>query len=247
MERVGRNDPCPCGSGRKYKRCCLSHEGERTAFVEVLGTVAVPLLTRLARYAQSSAGATLETVAREDFPFWHGPHTRRQGARIVDHLMFDPRPKSGSGRTIDRFALEVGPTLDDAARAMLSSWIDAPRRVYRTQSWSGGFTECVDILADDAAPILVYDIEEAWKPSAGEVVALRPLPVAHAYLCTGAPVEFPKRDAVEVAEQVRRRHLDFVRNERIVGFDDFLRLAPTALDEESARSLAASGIIVPGA
>jgi uncharacterized protein YecA (UPF0149 family) len=21
--KVGRNDPCPCGSGRKYKRCCL--------------------------------------------------------------------------------------------------------------------------------------------------------------------------------------------------------------------------------
>lgn len=22
--KVGRNDPCPCGSGRKYKKCCLS-------------------------------------------------------------------------------------------------------------------------------------------------------------------------------------------------------------------------------
>jgi uncharacterized protein len=21
--RIGRNDPCPCGSGRKYKNCCL--------------------------------------------------------------------------------------------------------------------------------------------------------------------------------------------------------------------------------
>lgn len=21
-EKIGRNDPCPCGSGRKYKRCC---------------------------------------------------------------------------------------------------------------------------------------------------------------------------------------------------------------------------------
>ena len=21
--RIGRNDPCPCGSGRKYKKCCL--------------------------------------------------------------------------------------------------------------------------------------------------------------------------------------------------------------------------------
>src|SRR4051794_38416669 len=23
--KVGRNDPCPCGSGRKYKRCCGAH------------------------------------------------------------------------------------------------------------------------------------------------------------------------------------------------------------------------------
>jgi uncharacterized protein len=23
--KVGRNDPCPCGSGRKYKRCCSAH------------------------------------------------------------------------------------------------------------------------------------------------------------------------------------------------------------------------------
>jgi preprotein translocase subunit SecA len=21
-EKVGRNDPCPCGSGKKYKNCC---------------------------------------------------------------------------------------------------------------------------------------------------------------------------------------------------------------------------------
>lgn len=25
---VGRNDPCPCGSGLKYKKCCLSHESK---------------------------------------------------------------------------------------------------------------------------------------------------------------------------------------------------------------------------
>lgn len=24
MSEVGRNDPCPCGSGKKYKSCCLS-------------------------------------------------------------------------------------------------------------------------------------------------------------------------------------------------------------------------------
>jgi hypothetical protein len=24
--KVGRNDPCPCGSGRKYKKCCMGKE-----------------------------------------------------------------------------------------------------------------------------------------------------------------------------------------------------------------------------
>ncbi|HXC41697.1 MAG TPA: tetratricopeptide repeat protein, partial [Burkholderiales bacterium] len=27
MNRPGRNDPCPCGSGKKYKHCCLFKEG----------------------------------------------------------------------------------------------------------------------------------------------------------------------------------------------------------------------------
>lgn len=22
-EKVSRNDPCPCGSGKKYKKCCM--------------------------------------------------------------------------------------------------------------------------------------------------------------------------------------------------------------------------------
>lgn len=25
-KKVGRNDPCPCGSGRKYKQCCLNKQ-----------------------------------------------------------------------------------------------------------------------------------------------------------------------------------------------------------------------------
>jgi len=25
-QKIGRNDPCPCGSGKKYKKCCLTKE-----------------------------------------------------------------------------------------------------------------------------------------------------------------------------------------------------------------------------
>lgn len=28
MPEIGRNDPCPCGSGKKYKHCCMEKERE---------------------------------------------------------------------------------------------------------------------------------------------------------------------------------------------------------------------------
>ncbi|HZB93243.1 MAG TPA: SEC-C metal-binding domain-containing protein [Stellaceae bacterium] len=28
MAKIGRNEPCPCGSGKKYKRCCLAKDAK---------------------------------------------------------------------------------------------------------------------------------------------------------------------------------------------------------------------------
>jgi len=38
MAKPGRNDPCPCGSGKKYKRCCLDKDeaAERAALAAAL-------------------------------------------------------------------------------------------------------------------------------------------------------------------------------------------------------------------
>jgi hypothetical protein len=34
--KVGRNEPCPCGSGKKFKRCCLNPAPKDLRLVEVL-------------------------------------------------------------------------------------------------------------------------------------------------------------------------------------------------------------------
>lgn len=34
MQKVGRNDPCPCESGKKYKKCCLPKDQEQKAVDE---------------------------------------------------------------------------------------------------------------------------------------------------------------------------------------------------------------------
>lgn len=33
MAKIGRNQPCPCGSGKKYKHCCLNQHRASTAAV----------------------------------------------------------------------------------------------------------------------------------------------------------------------------------------------------------------------
>lgn len=30
-EKIGRNEQCPCGSGKKYKKCCMAKDRAKTA------------------------------------------------------------------------------------------------------------------------------------------------------------------------------------------------------------------------
>lgn len=60
MNRVGRNDPCPCGSGKKYKQCCALREQGAAAGMPGPKQVAHALGTALGmhqqgRYAEAEA------------------------------------------------------------------------------------------------------------------------------------------------------------------------------------------------
>jgi hypothetical protein len=59
---LGRNDPCHCGSGKKYKQCCLARDEEK------------------ARAARAKAAAEAPVPAAEDkTPAHAGPkHQTRQ-------------------------------------------------------------------------------------------------------------------------------------------------------------------------
>lgn len=40
MQKIGRNEPCPCGSGKKYKKCCLAKEQGKATRLRDESTVA---------------------------------------------------------------------------------------------------------------------------------------------------------------------------------------------------------------
>lgn len=49
--KAGRNGPCPCGSGKKYKKCCLLLAGETPVAKPILATI----LEKIEKYQQGEA------------------------------------------------------------------------------------------------------------------------------------------------------------------------------------------------
>lgn len=111
--KVGRNQPCPCGSGKKYKQCHLgkplSPLPERTVWLtqKAYDFVEQRALARLDRLA-------LE-VAEEDLPF----QTARGLPLLYELLLF----REGY---LAQFLAERGSLLPDDERELVQVWLDSP-------------------------------------------------------------------------------------------------------------------------
>ena len=67
MSATGRNDPCPCGSGRKFKQCCLRARDADDAARMRLRTTEGVLVPALFAYAAGEFGGDFFAEAWEEF------------------------------------------------------------------------------------------------------------------------------------------------------------------------------------
>jgi hypothetical protein len=78
--KAGRNDPCPCGSGMKFKRCCMGREAEPSAasevtlFVDTKAGVMVRTVPAASPLRSDTArGYAAEDATREAASIWGLP------------------------------------------------------------------------------------------------------------------------------------------------------------------------------
>lgn len=78
MAKIGRNQPCPCGSGLKYKKCCESKEAKTPISLRIVAAVvAVAMVSGLVIFLTSvddydpSANTTAGRVWSEEHGHWH--------------------------------------------------------------------------------------------------------------------------------------------------------------------------------
>lgn len=69
----GRNDPCPCGSGRKFKHCCLRARDTEDALRLRLRSTEGVLVPALFAYAAHEFGEEFFDEAWDEFFLWNEP------------------------------------------------------------------------------------------------------------------------------------------------------------------------------
>ncbi len=70
--KIGRNDPCPCGSGKKYKKCCVDKAAppSQALYYRRLSEAHNRLMERLMAYATRTFGDEAIDVAMHEFLLW---------------------------------------------------------------------------------------------------------------------------------------------------------------------------------
>ncbi len=203
--RVGRNEPCPCGSGKKYKRCHLGTEADLRASSGATApaqTAALHELDRrladaMAAYARQRYGAewlrferdfTDARAAEQLSLHWALYHLRVRGGRVVDHF----RAERG-----DRLTGEEREWLDAQSRSWLGVWEVEDQE-------SGASLDLHDILTGERRHVT--------EASGSRMLVRRSTVLARvvdhggvSLICGMHPQPLPPIDAVAVARLFRDR------------------------------------------
>jgi hypothetical protein len=220
-KKVGRNDPCPCGSGKKYKKCCLPKtRGQR----------------KVDEDEKDLRDAILEFAAADRFSHdWERALDMYKGGSedigfegTVEEVMFmdwviHDYPCVGSGEPIVTiFAKEKSSTLNERQRRILMEWQKTLFGVYEVIGVSKGEgIRLRDIITEEEC--FVEDVSVSNAAALWDIIVTRVIGVDGIFHISGAATILPqtrKRDLKDFLET------GFMAYEEVHGgasFREFLR------------------------
>jgi SEC-C motif-containing protein len=166
MAKSGRNAPCPCGSGRKHKQCCLRRAQEQRRRGRATETV----WQRLQEWTIANHPEHLE-AAIDEFLGDERTITPETGDLLCSYVHLDRRLPSG--RTpIERFA-EL-PALDDVERAAARTLTQAHLGLWRVRTVEPGVSiDLEEVFGDRLVVVQSQNVSRGtarWDVLLGRVI-----------------------------------------------------------------------------
>lgn len=224
---VGRNAPCPCGSGKKFKKCCLV--GEPSGLPPVRPTPGVgssadeELKDYLAGLAVRAPHRERErAIALFSEACSGSQDTTTDTIAFFDWFIHDYRLGT-SGRTlVEETLLERPADLSPAARTLLESWRDVPPRLYEVIAVEPG----VGMTLRDLLGSAVHRIREVRGSrcvARWDVVAARLISIDGEKRISATVLVFRPEEKPRLLEEVERRFREWRQGRPSAELEQFLK------------------------
>ena len=226
-EKVGRNDPCYCGSGLKYKKCHMAEDKEKERS-RVAHAMAVKFLRQdMLKFAR---GAEYEEAFAAGLAhYWNGMYTienademaENEALRFFDWFVFDYQHE-GQPRLIDVYAEQQADELSEAQRELLAAWQEAaPAGGYELTGYDGQTLHLRDYLTDEELD--VYASNGRGNVDVGEVILARVVPMRENQQFSTTAAYLPKDEITDVKEKFAAAKEQFLADNPDGTHEQFMR------------------------
>lgn len=204
--KVGRNDPCPCGSGKKYKKCCGANEV--ISLSQVLESDIDDLEKQLLHFSLRNYGNQIE----ESFENFQQEYELKNEDEItffefVHTIWFTLFAKADQGGTIlDQFITsELRKIKRPKLKQVVQSWKDA-RVFFGTIISIEDNSYIIEDLfnSDRLEAVVVTNLEKQYEQNGFFAAIL--LPFDQKFVFFPAPFDLPSLDSESAAEFIRQAY-----------------------------------------
>lgn len=180
---VGRNDPCPCGSGRRFKACCQRDPRPSVAAVHQMLGLKLALFCGRDHRRSKLVGLASSACDPDDPDLLDQLRAIMADPFIGDVALYE-------GGVGEDYLAERGDLLPAAERQLLEASLDEPRLLWEVRGVAGG-----DVLTlhhpASGAPVEAASPLAQTHVEAGDTVLARVVPVDGGHQVVGAVVRVP--------------------------------------------------------
>ena len=228
-KKIGRNDPCPCGSGKKYKHCCLGKEAANHS-LESHNPHAIASALR-----QHILGFVIQPRFRNEFnraleQFWGSKRRasqfpfkeESQNSLFMEWYIHDYRLVGSGKRLIDLYAQEEGSHLPTVFRSLLKQLQDPLFGVYEvTEVERGVVSQVRDIFQGNHYQ--VHDVSTSHKLQRWDLLLGRIVQEGDTHCFTGAIQVFGQWDKGRLTSFVNKLFKEYSSQHTNPIWQEFLR------------------------
>ncbi len=210
--KVQRNDPCPCGSGRKYKKCCLhaarqarmASARRREGVQKSLGWLNKHHASRIDDWVERVWLAGMSEAERTGIATADARIRGIHDVNLLEQLMAEGRFED-IGKSPLQLILEADELdLDDEQRNFLEQLGLRSLCLYRVTSCSPGESFSVCEALEGGDPISIVDAYASRMLEDGDIIGLRLLQTPQGWESSGAIYHIPDEFVDELVGQLQQ-------------------------------------------